>query len=85
MVIFCTKDAQKLTKIENRSMPLHPMHMDRVHYANVVCVCRVITYRMPSKPSSEPFIVKTGARAYALATRRLRSNTITLAHISSSI
>lgn len=43
------------------------------------------TYRIPSKPSSEPFIVKTGARAYALATRRFRSNTITFAQISSSI
>lgn len=45
----------------------------------------VLSYLMPSKPSSEPLIVNTGARAYALATRRLRSNTITLAHISSSI
>lgn len=30
-------------------------------------------------------MVSTGARAYALATRRLRSKTITLAQISSSI
>lgn len=43
------------------------------------------THLMPSKPSSEPFIVSTGARAYAFATRRFRSKTITLAHISSSI
>lgn len=44
-----------------------------------------ITHLIPSKPSSELFIVKTGARAYALATRRLPSNTIILAQISSSI
>lgn len=40
---------------------------------------------MPSKPSSELLIVNIGARAYALATRRLPSNTIILAQISSSI
>lgn len=43
------------------------------------------TYLIPSNPSSELFIVKIGARAYALATRRLPSNTMILAQISSSI
>lgn len=42
-------------------------------------------YLIPSKLSSELLIVKIGARAYALATRRLPSNTIILAQISSSI
>lgn len=43
------------------------------------------THLIPSNPSSELFIVKIGARAYALATRRLPSNTMILAQISSSI
>ena len=45
----------------------------------------LITYRNPSKPSSDPFTVRTGARAYAFATRLFRSRTITFAQISSSI
>lgn len=53
-----------------------------LNYLHTLVPC---TYRMPSKPSSEPLMVSTGARAYALATRRLRSKTITLAQISSSI
>lgn len=54
-----------------------------LNYLHTLVPCT--TYRMPSKPSSEPLMVSTGARAYALATRRLRSKTITLAQISSSI
>lgn len=46
---------------------------------------QLLTHRKPSKPSSEPFIVSTGARAYAFATLRFLSRTITLAQISSSI
>ena len=42
-------------------------------------------YRNPSKPSSLPLIWMGMARAYALATRRLRSMTMSLAQISSSI
>ena len=36
-----------------------------------------VKYLKPSKPSSEPLTVKTGARAYALAIRRFLSRTIT--------
>ena len=39
----------------------------------------------PSKPSSLPFTVTIGARAYALATRLFLSSTITFAQISSSM
>ena len=39
----------------------------------------------PSKPSSVPLTVSTGALAYALATLRLRSRTMIFAHISSSM
>ena len=39
----------------------------------------------PSKPSSDPLTVRTGALAYALAILRFRSNTITFAQISSSM
>lgn len=53
-------------------------------FAYIVKIKRV-TYLNPSKPSSEPFTVSTGALAYAFATRRLRSKTITFAQISSSI
>lgn len=42
-------------------------------------------YLNPSKPSSEPFTVRTGARAYALATLLFLSRTMTFAQISSSI
>lgn len=42
-------------------------------------------HRKPSKPSSLPLIWMGMARAYALATRRLRSITMSLAQISSSI
>ena len=41
--------------------------------------------RNPSKPSVLPLTVITGALAYALATLRFRSRTITLAQISSSM
>lgn len=44
-----------------------------------------VFYLIPSKPSSDPFTVRTGTRAYAFATRRFLSNTITFAQISSSI
>lgn len=43
------------------------------------------THLIPSNPSSELLMVKIGARAYALATRRLPSKTISFAQISSSI
>lgn len=46
---------------------------------------RDLTHRKPSKPSSEPLTVRTGALAYAFATRLFLSRTITLAQISSSI
>lgn len=42
-------------------------------------------YLNPSNPSLEPFIVRTGALAYAFATRLFLSKTITFAQISSSI
>lgn len=51
------------------------------HSAN----CGVHTYRNPSKPSSEPLTVNTGALAYAFATLLFLSRTITFAQISSSI
>ena len=41
--------------------------------------------RKPSNPSCPPFTVSTGARAYALATLLLRSRTMILAQISSSM
>jgi hypothetical protein len=43
------------------------------------------TYFIPSKPSSDPFTVKIGVLAYAFATLRFLSNTMTFAQISSSI
>lgn len=42
-------------------------------------------YLKPSNPSLDPLIVRTGALAYAFATLRFLSKTITLAQISSSI
>ena len=44
-----------------------------------------ITHLLPSKPTSDPWMVSTPTRAYALATRRFRSKTMILAQISSSI
>lgn len=56
-----------------------------LYWTKKACKNNIWAYLIPSNPSSEPFIVNTGARAYALATRRFLSNTITFAHISSSI